>query len=135
MEKFIREDEAYDIDPLLGGPNSEQATMLSVWFRPMADIAQSSRWQDSEKGFREMVESMQSLLLTGGVMTNMFRPKNRGRSDLSRDGWQIILVCNDRAGMQQAADFFRELPEVVDVATAADSGTTTFYGEPPRGDL
>ena len=94
LDEQIRRDEADSVDPYLGGANSEQASLLTVKFKPMAEIAADGVWRDNEKGFREMVDRMQTRLMTGGIPTNMFRTDKR--ADLSTEGATIILVCNDQ---------------------------------------
>ena len=67
-------DDGHLIEPYVGGYNSQHAKMLMATFKPMEEIVKlNPRWTKSEKGFREMVEDMQTLMLTGGVKSNMFR--------------------------------------------------------------
>ncbi len=60
--------------PHTGGPQSKKASMLIVDFEQVTE----------GKKFKEMVEDIQTLLVTGGILTNIFRPKlviGRGRTE------------------------------------------------------
>lgn len=59
------------MEPYIGGYNSKDSTMLAVDFHDFEEVQGliNPRWT----AFREMVEDMQKMLLTGGVKTNIFR--------------------------------------------------------------
>lgn len=73
-----------DPQPHTGGPQSKQASMLVVDFFEVSD----------GRSFREMVEDIQTMLLTGGIHTNIFRPKlARGRTERPQ---QVIMYVDGR---------------------------------------
>ena len=86
LNKFIEEDEGHLMEPYIGGFNSDQAQILIVKFHPFADIKEriNPRWPTE----RDMVKDMQTMLLTGGVKTNVFKSKASN---------QFAFVLNDRA--------------------------------------
>ena len=92
-------------EPYLGGYNSDEATILIVKFRPMQEISsvENPRWK--KQNFREMVNDMQDMLLTGGVRTNIFR---QGQDE-------IVVVMNDKESLESAKLFFDDKDEVLEV--------------------
>ena len=56
-----------DLPPHFGGERSKEAVLLVVDFSYVTE----------NNDFREMINSMQAALLTGGVNTNAFRPKQK----------------------------------------------------------
>ena len=71
--EYLREDEGYLQDPYLGGYNAEDAKMLVVRFKPMTVISESINPRWTKNNFKQMIQDMQDMLLTGGVRTNIFR--------------------------------------------------------------
>lgn len=66
------------------------------------------------KQFKEMVQDFQSELLTGGVHTNAFRPKQKRQPDgtvSSRDK-QVAFYTDSRAHAMQALEWLRSREEV-----------------------
>ena len=66
------------------------------------------------KVFKEMVQDLQNLLLTGGIQTNSFRPKRKRLPDGSVSEYenQIVLYVNSLSQAKEAALFLDTLPEV-----------------------
>ena len=83
LNTFVKEDEGDLVEPYLGGYNSQKSTFLVVEFFDFNHVKQeiNPRW----RAFREMVEDMQTMLLTGGVKANIFKQTET----------QIACVLND----------------------------------------
>jgi hypothetical protein len=82
------------------------------------------------RNFKEMVEDIQTMLLTGGIHTNIFRPKlvqGRGRTERPL---QVIMYVDGRKHAEQAAEFLRSLSEVKKVAIE-HSQEVEYAGKPP----
>jgi aspartate/glutamate racemase len=103
MKQFVKEDEGHLVEPYLGGFNSQKSTILIVEFHDFTQVQKeiNPRW----RAFREMVEDMQKMLLTGGVKTNIFKNTDT----------QIVCVLNDAAQLEMAREFFSSQPEVSSV--------------------
>ena len=73
LYEYLVEDEAHLQEPYLGGYNSEDAKILIVTFKQMTEISESINPRWPKNNFKQMVQDMQDMLLTGGVRTNIFR--------------------------------------------------------------
>ena len=94
LNKFVKEDEGHLVEPYLGGYNSQKSAILVVEFFHFTQVQEeiNPRW----RAFREMVEDMQKMLLTGGVKTNIFKNTET----------QIVCVLNDATQLEMAQEFF-----------------------------
>ena len=78
------------MDPYLGGYNSDDAKILTVKFKSMEEISAKINPRWSKHNFREMINDMQDMLLTGGVRTNIFKQGTE----------EIAVVVNDYESLQ-----------------------------------
>ncbi len=69
------------------------------------------------KQFKEMVQDFQQELLTGGILTNIFRPKRKRMPDgsLSQFENQIVMYVDGKNQADETAKFFRLKDEVREV--------------------
>lgn len=69
------------------------------------------------KVFKEMVQDLQFLLSTGGILTNAFRPKRKQQSGGTLTDYenQVVFMVDGKEQATEAADFLREQPEVSSV--------------------
>ena len=79
-----------------------------------------------KKVFKEMVQDLQSLLLTGGIHTNAFRPKRKRLADgsASEHENQVVLYVDSLEKAAEAAAFLDTLPEVVNTQVRAPDVNT-----------
>ena len=96
-------EELHRVESYVGGATAEDAFLLEVRFHAFSHVRKhvNPRWRD----FREMVEDMQKMLLTGGVKTNVFK---------LREPDSIMCVLNDADQLRQATEFFAAQGEVLD---------------------